>query len=272
MPSMTTADAIMRPELLLFYVLDTSGSMKGESITRLNSAMVETIDAVREEAPHNRDAAIKVAALSFNTTCHWVNPRGAERIEDFVWHDLEAGGFTSVGPALDELNARLSDKSGGFINTTTGALMPVIIFMTDGFATDGAGSYSPALERIKHNKWFSNATRVGFAIGKNPDVEMLSRLTGDSEAVLRTEDLAEFAEMIKWVSVTSSMIASRTNTQGTDHRGRIALRKAQERTGRHFNDPGHDYEYLEEPETEGTWGPDGSDAYDEDEWDVQNPF
>lgn len=270
MPSMVNQNAIMKPELILFYVLDTSGSMRGEPITRLNRAMIETIEAVRDEAPHNREADIKVAVLEFNSVCRWVNPQGPQALDTFVWHDLNAASLTSVGLALDELNSKLVSGRGGFIDTSCGSLMPVIIFMTDGYAND---DYQKALDNIRHNKWFTHATRVGFAIGKNPDIEMIARLTGDSEAVLRTEDLAEFAEMIKWASVTSSVVASQTSTSKDLSRGRSIVRMVNQRLGKDPDDLGHNYHFEEEIMTDGAWGPSMDDVFaGNDDWDIQNPF
>lgn len=254
MPSM---GAIKRPELNFFYVLDTSGSMRGQPMATLNRAMQNTVDTLREEALHNRDADIKIAVLAFNTECKWINGK-PERLSDFFWEDMQASDFTMVGAALDELNSKLTDKPGGFINSSSGALMPVIIFMTDGWAND---DYSQALGRIRQNKWFSRATRVGFAVGKNPDMEMISRVVGDADAVLRTDQLDKFASLLKWVSVTSSELSSQTSTSGYGNRGRDAVRAANIRAGYAANDVGHGYKYSEDPVQGGSWGPTADEVF-----------
>ena len=271
MPETRYTSPIQRPELVLFYVLDTSGSMRGNPITVLNRAMESTIETMREEAKYNREAHIKIAVLEFNSNCRWVQPRGPEDLEDFKWDDLEAAGTTEVGLALKELNSKLTDRPGGFIDSTNGALMPVIIFMSDGYATNSAYDYKKVLEEVKRNKWFSRATRIGFAIGRDPDIEMIARVAGSGEAVMRTEDLNRFAMMLKWASVTSSMLASETRASSSGHKGAQAMNDAYKRAGEDSSSRGHNVNYEEDPYSGQHWGPDdifGSN----DEFDTDNPF
>lgn len=207
MPGFGDLEGVARRELTIFYVLDTSGSMTGAPIGKLNRAMNETIEALRSLAKSNADALLKVAVLEFNSGCKWVNPSGPEEMEDFMWEDLNAGGLTDVGAALKELDSKLSRKA--FLQSMTGAYLPVIIFMTDGCATD---DYKKALDEIRSNKWFSRATKIGFALGESPDMKMISEVVGNSEAVIKTEDLDLFGRLIKFASVTASMLASQSKT------------------------------------------------------------
>lgn len=262
MSSMSGRGSVQRPVLNVFYVLDTSGSMQGESITVLNRAMDSTLDALRQEAEANSDAEVRVAVLEFSSGCRWVTPRGTESIDTIYWDPLNAGGLTHMGAALDELNAKLSRKADGFLRSTTGFLMPVIIFMTDGFPND---DYKSALARIRENKWFSRAARVGFAIGRNPDTHMIAELTGTSEAVIRTADLNLFADMLKWVSVTSSMLQSQSRATGSGGVGSTAVQQAAQNVGIDLNDITPDFHYQEEQIPDSFWGPDGFFA-DSDEF------
>lgn len=207
MPSVSELEGVARRELTIFYVLDTSGSMTGAPIGKLNRAMNETIEALKSLAKSNADALLKVAVLEFNSGCKWVNPNGPEEMEDFMWEDLDAGGLTDVGSALKELDSKLSRKA--FLQSMTGAYLPVIIFMTDGCATD---DYKKALDEIRSNKWFARATKIGFALGESPDMKMISEVVGNSEAVIKTEDLDLFGRLIKFASVTASMLASQSKT------------------------------------------------------------
>ena len=221
MPDTTTLDAAPRRELHVFYVLDTSGSMQGQPIQRLNRAMEETTQALKQLARHNGDAKVKIAVMEFNSTVRWMQPAGPEDMEDFFWQDLSAAGMTYVGAALDELNSKLSRHA--FLSSMTGAFLPVIIFMTDGYAND---DYQAALGRAMQNRWFRKATRVGFAIGDAPDTEMIAKLVGDSEAVIRTNDLGVFAKLLRFVTVSASTIASVSHTTDEAAGGAAAVRYA----------------------------------------------
>ena len=74
--------------------------------------------------------------------------------------------------------------------------MPAVIFMSDGHVSDSACDYKRVLEEMERNRWFSRATRIGIAVGRDPDMEMIARVAGSSEAVLRTEDLNRFVRML----------------------------------------------------------------------------
>ncbi len=207
MPNPAYMKGAQRPDLHVFYVLDTSGSMKGNPIGVLNSAMDATVDALKQVAAVNSNARVKISVLEFNTSSRWIQPRGPEDMEDFFWDDLEAKGMTFMGAALDELNDKL--HRGKFLGSTSSVYLPVIIFMTDGFAND---DYESALARIRRNQWFEKATRIGFAIGQLPDEKMISKLTGDSERVIRTDNLGLFAKMLQFVSVSSVTLGSQSHT------------------------------------------------------------
>ena len=226
MPNMDGLGAVMRPDLHVFYVLDTSGSMQNKPIGVLNRAMESTVDALKQVAAHHSDANVKIAVLEFNSSCRWVNPSGPEYLDDFFWQDLAAAGKTEVGAALRELDSKLSRNA--FLNSMTSAYMPVIIFMTDGFATD---DYERELQKILRNKWFKNATRVGFAIGRNPDTEMIAKLVGSSEAVIRTDDLGVFARLLRFVSVSASTLAGNSHTRDQEISGAEAVRMGLNMTG-----------------------------------------
>lgn len=215
MPNISEMSGAPRRELHVFYVLDTSGSMEGRRIGTLNRAMTETVAVLREQALKNADAQLKIAVLEFNTTPHWLNPVGPERMEDFIYESLTPGGLTEVGAALEELGSKLSREK--FLKSMTGAYLPVIIFMTDGYATD---DYTAALKKIQKNRWFASSVKIGFAIGDDPDANMIAKIVGNSEAVIQTEDLALFARLLKWASVTASMMCSRSRTSSDIITGR----------------------------------------------------
>ncbi|MBQ8849518.1 MAG: VWA domain-containing protein [Clostridia bacterium] len=211
MPSLSELEKPPRRAMHIFYVLDTSGSMQGASIAQLNRAMEETVEALKDVAKSNADAELKIAVLEFSSGCKWIQPKGPEDMEDFVWEDLTAGGLTDVGAALKELDSKMSRNA--FLSSMTGSFLPLVIFMTDGYATD---DYVKPLETIRKNKWFARATKIGFAIGDNPDINMIADVVGNGEAVVKTSDLEVFAKMIKFASVTSSMLnsTSRTTDEG----------------------------------------------------------
>jgi len=259
MPNINSLTESPRKDLHVFYVLDTSGSMAGQSISALNHAMEECTEALKTLAKSNGDARIKVAVLEFNTSCKWVTTNGPEDLEeDFEYEYLKAGGLTAIGAALKELNSKLSRHA--YLNSMTGALMPVIIFMTDGYATD---EYDKALAEIRRNRWFSKATKIGFAIGDAADAKMISEIVGNSEAVIKTTDLELFKRLMKFVSVTASMLVSQSHTTDTQSSGKHIVNLAKQ----DLNIPDsasvklNDNEYNKEPEPVSS-----DDTWDDSDW------
>lgn len=246
MPNTNSLTESPRKELHVFYVLDTSGSMEGAKISALNHAMEECTEALRTLARGNGDAKLKIAVMEFNTGCKWITSNGPEDLEeDFEYEYLKAGGLTDVGAALKELNDKLSTHA--FLNSMTGALMPVIIFMTDGHATD---DYTKELEKIRQNRWFARGTKIGFALGDDPDVKMVSSVVGNSEAVIKTTDLELFKRLMKFVSVTPSVLVSQSTTTETKVTGEKIVKQAKEQFGDSFESGGDLplHEYNKEPE------------------------
>lgn len=246
MPNTNSLTESPRKELHVFYVLDTSGSMEGAKISALNHAMEECTEALKTLAKSNGDAKLKIAVMEFNSGCKWITSNGPEDLEeDFEYEYLEAGGLTDIGAALKELNSKLSRHA--FLNSMTGALMPVIIFMTDGYATD---DYTKALEEIRKNRWFARGTKIGFALGDDPDVKMLSSVVGNSEAVIKTTDLDLFKRLMKFVSVTASMLVSQSATTETASTGEDIMAQAKEELGVPSESTVHlsDNEYNKEPD------------------------
>ena len=202
---------IARKTMVLFFLVDTSGSMSGTKIGSLNDAIRETVPDLKDLSANNPDAAIKIATLQFDTNVHWLYPQPIES-EDFVWNDLKVGGLTNLGEALNELNSKLSKEQ--FLQEAAGSYAPVIILLSDGGPTD---NYKDGLENIKKNNWFKYAIKIAIAIGNDADKNVLSEFTGNSEAVIEVHNKSALKAIIKFVSVTSSQVNSKSSgvTDGT---------------------------------------------------------
>lgn len=198
MPNINEIAEIARSELTIFYILDTSENM---SVSELNSVMKDTIESLKDISKHNADVKLKIAVLEFNSGCKWMTnePKG---IDDFDWKNLTAGGsLTNVGAALKELDSKLSRNA--FLQPMTYAYLPVIIFMTDGCATD---DYKKSLAEIRNNKWFTRATKIGFALGESPNMKIISEVVGNSEGVIKANDLDLFARLVRLIPMPISPI------------------------------------------------------------------
>ena len=195
---------IARRTMVLFFVVDTSGSMLGDKIGSLNDAIRETVPDLRNLSSGNPDAAIKIDALQFDTDARWLYPQPIDS-EDFQWNDLQVGGLTSLGQALNALNEKLSKTQ--FLQEAAGSYAPVIILLSDGGPTD---DYKYSLDNIKQNNWFKHAIKIAIAIGNDADKNVLAEFTGNSEAVIEVHNRSALKAIIKFVSVTSSLVISKS--------------------------------------------------------------
>ena len=87
------------------------------------------------------------------------------------------------------------------------------------------------MAEIRKNRWFANGTKIGFALGEDADVKLISSVVGNSEAVLKTTDLELFKRLMKFVSVTASMLVSQSATTETASTGKEIIERAKEELG-----------------------------------------
>lgn len=196
------AEPIARKNLVMFYLIDTSGSMYGKKIGMVNDAMRDIIPEIRTIG--GSDSDVKIAMLRFGTDCKWITDK-PESVETFQWKDVEEPiGLTSMGKAFEELNSKMSKES--FLQSPGMSFAPIIILVSDGEPTD---SYEAGLSKLKQNKWFQVSMKIALAIGAEAGgMQVLRDYTEHDELVLTALNATQFADMLKFVSVTSSQIGS----------------------------------------------------------------
>lgn len=198
--------AVSRRTMVLFFAVDTSGSMEGAKIGALNSAIEDVIPEIRRLSEENADAQIKIAAIKFDTVAEWLTSAPVNS-EFFTWNYLNAGGLTAFGHMCRCLNEKLSTKA--FMNEAAGSFAPVIFLLSDGEPTD---DYFTSLSQLKENNWFKKAVKVAVAVGDDANKEVLREFTGNSESVLTVYNPETLKKMIRFVSVTASQIASKSSS------------------------------------------------------------
>ena len=197
-------EAIPRKIMVLFFLVDTSGSMSGSKIGAVNTAIEEVLPELKDLSQSNADAQIKIAALQFSNGASWLTPEPANA-EIYRWNYLDAAGSTDMGAALLELNSKLSIKA--FMRETTGSFAPVLYLLSDGEPTD---DFQNGLEELRKNNWFKHAIKAAIAIGDDANKQTLAAFTGSMESVLEVHNSAMLKKMVKFVSLRSSQIASRS--------------------------------------------------------------
>jgi len=194
----------------VIFLLDTSGSMTGAPIGAVNAAMESVLPELVAMNDSNSDNEIKVAVMTFDFDAEW--KFGGDELLDpkslnDSWNDLNASGPTSMGAAFSALNENLS-ISHGFMKHASGSVAPVLFLLSDGEPTD---DYKAGLQKLKSNNWYKIAVRVAVGYGDSND-DVLREFTMNDETVMHTDNPAELKNMIKFIAVTSSRVASQGST------------------------------------------------------------
>ncbi|MDR2865552.1 MAG: VWA domain-containing protein [Spirochaetaceae bacterium] len=202
---------IVKKQLVLFFVVDTSGSMYGEKIGAVNTAIREALNDSEFKTAGGADAEILIAILEFNNDCKW-HTQVPVPIDSVQWRDLDADGGTSLGEACKELSKKL-DKNA-FLNAPGGSAAPVIILLSDGEPTD---DFDHGIAILKQNKYYKQTIRLACAIGDDADADALAEFTGSRESVLRVHSPEALKKWIRVVSLTASKVGSKSQptTDGT---------------------------------------------------------
>jgi len=195
--------SLKKRAMVVFFVVDISGSMRGARIGAVNDAIRNVLPELKKRERGNTAAEIRIAVLEFSTRANW-RTLSPEPVSAFQYQDIEnVGGGTNYGTAFAALNEKLSRKQ--FLNATAGAYTPLIIFMTDGKPSD-MGLYKEELERLKQNKWFQYSTRAGIAIEEgalSPECKrVLMEFTENDKNVYEAKNTVILAKQIELVTLT----------------------------------------------------------------------
>lgn len=194
---------INKKSMVVFFLVDTSESMKGKKIKDVNEAMEEAFDILKKKNDSN--AELKYAILTFSSGCKWLTKEPVLLDENMEWTDLTAGGITDLGLAYEELTSKLSRNS--FLKSPSLSYAPVIYLISDGYPTD---NYKKGLEKLENNRWYKYGIKVALGIGENFNRDVLEEFTHNRELVLKAKNRYQLKKLIRDIAVTSSQIGSKS--------------------------------------------------------------
>ena len=139
------AEEIAKKSMVLFFLIDCSGSMGGSKIGTVNSVMEELIPEIRGIG--GADADIKLAVLKFSGGSEWMYDEPVS-VDEFEWKPLDAENVTDLGSAFSALTGKLSRNE--FMKSPSLSFAPVMILMSDGYPTD---NFEKGLAELQQNKW-----------------------------------------------------------------------------------------------------------------------
>lgn len=159
----------------IIFVLDSSGSMSGEKIRAVNTAMAAVEDIFSSMGSTD---TVQIGVISFSTGFKWITNE-MEDISAYYHEEMIAGGLTDLGSAIKELGKRVTPQDllcGAEGNISK----PIIIFMSDGIPTD---EWERELEEAEKNPWFLKSVRLSIVVGDDADELVMGRLTIPTEEV-----------------------------------------------------------------------------------------
>jgi len=195
----------------VIFLLDSSGSMDGKPMGAVNEAITGVLPELNSQNEENADTEIMIAIMTFSNGAEWVTGENLVST-DYKFNELSAVGMTDMGAAFRKLNDKLSSKTG-FLTRASGSVAPVLFLLSDGVPTD---DYKSGLNKLKENPWYKVAARVAVGYGESCDDNVLLEFTDNIETVLHTNDPKMLTKMIRFVTITSSMVASKTNAVDAD--------------------------------------------------------
>lgn len=163
---------IPRRTLMVFLLVDKSGSMYGARINALNKHIHDFTSYLRTLENENPNMQFSLSILEFSTEAKWMYETPLW-IGDFVWKDISPEGLTNFGEACKELNSKLT-RNGGYMYSPSGMCAPVIVLMTDGGPTDDFKIY---LEQLENNNWYKHAHKISIGIGIDVDCQFINEFT-----------------------------------------------------------------------------------------------
>ena len=197
-----------RQVLNILFMIDVSGSMRGQRIAQVNYALENIFRELRRR--NDANAQIKIGIMEFSDEANWVTPQPM-LLEDYVFTQITAMPWiTSYGKAFDKLNEVLHRSK--FMNPSLGEYFaPLILFVTDGEPVD-VKEYPAALQRLKNNGWFNKSAKYAIAVGeeaKNEEIgKLLATFTGVRENVRFADEGDALCNLIEFIAIRASEVQS----------------------------------------------------------------
>lgn len=195
----------MSRRLLAYFLLDTSGSMRGEPIVALNNGFNGLISMLRSD-PQAMDS-LHISVITFDREVKNLIPL----IDLASFHPVEIktpdSGPTHTGEALEMVYNLVNKELIKGSTEQKGDWKPLLFVFTDGKPSD-LQKYREMLPKIKGLDF---GVIVGCAAGPKAEVTFLQDLT-DTVVKLDATDATTLTTFFQWVS---SSIEMGSKSQGT---------------------------------------------------------
>lgn len=203
---------IIKPILPIVFVVESSDIMAGERLTTINEVVRESHNLLLEVASNHPDVEVKIAVIKYGDSAELVTD-GFEYISRFDWIDIDACGKANLGKAIELLDTKLLQKKvikGDDI--MAGHCMPIVVYFASSLSAD---DYLTPLSNADKNKNYRMARKVCVAIGDEADKNMLAKIAGNCEAVIRPNDLEVLKNLFVVVDIQDGRMPEDVDSQSS---------------------------------------------------------
>lgn len=205
-----------RQILDILFLIDVSGSMRGQRIAQVNYALENIFKELRKRDELN--STIKIGIMEFADEAKWITEQPVP-LEDYVFTQINTQPWvTNYGKAFSLLNEKL--RREGFLDPRMGEYFaPLILFITDGEPVD-VTEYPEDLQKLKGNGWFKKSSKYAIAVGeeaKNEEIGLLlSEFTGVRENVRYADEGESLCNLIEFITIRASEVQTSMLSDSSD--------------------------------------------------------
>src|ERR1017187_3110455 len=187
------------PRCACVLVLDTSGSMTGEPIEKLNAAMGAFQKSLQEDPVARRRIEIAVLSYGYGQAS---KAQDFTPAADFVPPTLEAGGATPMGAAIRLAIQMVRSRKDLYKQHGIPYYRPWIVLLTDGSPTD---EWETAARLLRAEEAEKSIAVFTVGIGAAADSNILSQMSSRPPTRL---DSFDFTGFFAWLSTSQKSVAS----------------------------------------------------------------
>lgn len=189
-----------KPQAACVLLLDTSRSMRGAALR----ALQDGLKAYREHIASDPDARliVETCVIAFSDEAKVVHPFSS--IEEMPDLDLKAGGWTSMGAAIDLGIQQIEERKAFYRDEGVDYYRPFLVLLTDGGPTDlkGEARFAACAQKLQQGARDKKFIPLLFGTG-NANFTKLKALAGET-GVVAGVDGARFGEFFTWLSKSVS--------------------------------------------------------------------
>ena len=182
--------------LPVYLLLDCSGSMVGEPIEAVKQGVKALLSELRGDPQAWETAYLSV--ITFDSSARQIIP--LTELMLFKEPDIQAGGATALGGALNVLIDCIKTEVHKSTETQKGDWRPLVFILTDGSPTD-IEEFNKAAKLLTTVK---TANIIACAAGSSANTSYLKQIT-ENVLMMNTLSAGDMAQFFAWVSGSIKM-------------------------------------------------------------------